>query len=89
MCEGSPLVEAQVAGGFAGDVVLSAACQNEAVSIQPGESVQINRGVDGQVCSIDLYVDGKQVFSERVSSHQSVTLAVDSDGDVTARWAVQ
>lgn len=89
MCAGSKLVEVQVAGGFAGDVVLSATCQNKELSIQPGGTVQINRGVDGQVCSIDLSVDGKQVFSERVSSHQSVNLVVDSNGEVTVRWILQ
>lgn len=44
MCAGSELVEVYVACGFVGDVVLSATCQNKELSIQPGGTVQINRG---------------------------------------------
>ncbi|MGB9954168.1 hypothetical protein ACOZ4F_17415 [Haloarcula marismortui] len=89
MCEGSTLVEAQVVGGFSGEVVLRATCQNKEVPVPPGETVRIKRGVDAQVCSVDVVVDGEQAFSGRVSSHQSVRLKVDSNGDVTARWVVQ
>jgi len=89
MCEGSKLVEVQVVGDFSGDVVLKAFCQGKEVAIQPGESVQINRESDGQVCGIYVSVDGEQVFSDRVASHQSLDLNVDSNGEVTAQWIVQ
>jgi len=89
MCEGSTLVEVQVAGGFSDDVVLTATCQNKDISVSPGESVRINREADAEVCGISLYIDGKHVFSDRVSSHQSLNLTVDSNGEVTERWTVQ
>lgn len=89
MCAGSKLVAVQVAGGFSGDVVLTATCQNKELSVQPGESVRINREADAEICGIGLYVDGKQVFRDRVGSHQSVDLTVDSNGEVTGRWVVQ
>ncbi len=89
MCAGSILVDARVAGGFSGDVVLLAACQSKEVPVPPGESVRIAREVDAQVCDIGLVVDGEQVFRGRVSSHQSLRLTVDSSGDVTDRWVVQ
>lgn len=89
MCEGSKLVEVQVVGGFSGDVVLTATCQNKELSVSPGESVRINREADAEVCGISLYIDGKHVFSDRVSSHQSLNLTVDSNGEVTERWIVQ
>ncbi|WP_146417514.1 hypothetical protein [Haloarcula hispanica] len=89
MCAGSKLVAVQVAGDFSGDVVLTATCQNKEFSVQPGESVRINREADAEVCGIRLYIDGKHAFSDRVSSHQSLNLTVDSSGEVTERWVVQ
>ncbi len=82
MCEGTKLVEVIVSNGFSGDVTLQADCREREFSIQPGESVQINRKEDAETCEISLSIDGEQEYSEDVDDYESLTLTVDSKGEV-------
>jgi hypothetical protein len=88
MCEGTKLVEVVVASGFSGDVILQVECRDKEFSIQPGEPVQIDRKQDAETCGISLSIDGEQVFSENVEDYESVTLTVNSNGEVEDEWIV-
>jgi len=82
MCEGSQLVEVAVKRGFAGDVTLEANCRGETYGVEPGESVRIDRHVDGERCRIALTVDGETVYSEDLPDYKRVTLTVAPNGEV-------
>lgn len=82
MCEGTKLADVSVASTFPGDVVLTTNCRNEEFSIQSGKSVEIIRKEDGETCRISLSVDGEQVFDEVIREYETVSLTVDSNGEV-------
>ena len=88
MCEGTKLVEVVVAHGFSSDVILRADCRGEEYSIQLGESVQIGRTEDAETCGISLSIDGEQKVGENIEGHESLTLTIDSNGEVEEEWVV-
>lgn len=88
LCEGTTLVEVVVAQGFSGDVVLNADCRDEEFSVRPGESVQIDREADAEICDVVLSIDGERAFSDTVEGYEVVTLTVTADGDVDDEWIV-
>lgn len=89
MCEGTALVAVVVATGFSGDVVLQADCRSEEFTILSGKSIRIGRHEDGESCGVSLFVDGEQVFDENIDGYESVTLTVNSNGEVDQERVVQ
>lgn len=82
MCEGTQIIEVDVHSDFSGTAVLEAGCRSEAVTIRSGESVQIRREEDAEKCGVTLHIDDEKVYGEYVEGHASVTVTVDSDGEV-------
>jgi hypothetical protein len=88
MCKETKLVEVVVADGFSRDVTLQADCRSEEYSIQSGGSVQIDREKDAETCGISLSIDGEQKVSENIKDYESLTLSIDSNGEVEDEWVV-
>lgn len=82
MCEGTQIIEVRVNSDFSGTTVLGAGCRGENVTIQSGESVQIIREEDGEECGVSLYIDDEEVYGEYIEDHVSVTVTVNSNGEV-------
>ena len=82
MCEGTQIIEVDVRSGFSGTAELEASCRDDAVTIQSGESIQIVREEDAAACGVTLFIDGEQVYDERIDGHASVTVTVRSDGEI-------
>lgn len=82
MCAGTQLLELDVNSEFSGTTVLEASCRAEDRTVQSGESVTLVRDADGATCGVTLFIDGEQVYDERIEGHESVTLTVRSSGDV-------
>jgi len=88
MCEGTQLVKVDVAHGFLGGPLLQADCRDEGFAILSGESVQIDRETDGETCEITLTIDGEQAFSANIEDSESLTLTVDTNGDIETHRVV-
>jgi len=86
MCEGTKLVEVSVAHGFSGELVFQPGCRDEAVSIQSGKSVQIDRKADAETCEVRLSINGERAFTEKIEEYESLTLRIDANGNVESTW---
>lgn len=82
MCEGTQIIEVHVYSGFSGAAVLGVGCRDEEVTIQSGESVQITREEDAEGCGVTLHIDDEKVYGEYIEGHVSVTVTVDSSGEI-------
>lgn len=82
MCEGTQIVEVIVESGVTGSVVMKTDCREKTFSIQPGESVQIDRREDAEACGVTVLVDDEQVYTEDIGGYERRTVTIRSDGTV-------
>ena len=82
MCKGTQIIEVHVSSDFSGTAVLGVGCRDEDITIQSGDSVQIIREEDGEDCGVTLYLDDEKVYGEYIEGHASITVTVNSNGEV-------
>lgn len=88
MCAESTLVEVTVDPGFEGAVLLAADCREEHRSVSPGSRETIVRDEESESCSITLYVDGEEGYSDDIPGYQRTSLTVTETGQIEEEHVV-
>ncbi len=88
MCEGSTIVEVYVDRDYSEQVVLDAACRDDETEVEPGETIRIEREVNGDACDVQLSADDSVVFDRDIPGHQSTTIRVTETGEIEEETVV-
>ena len=79
---GANLVSIYVNEGFSSKLILEADCRDGKFSIEPGESLSIDREIDGESCRFQLLHDDEVIYDGHVSGATSYSLSVEEDGEI-------
>lgn len=86
MCAGTRLVE--VVNSSSDLVTVQPDCRDTDYELQPRDSVEITREEDAESCRVRLSIGDKEEYREQVEGHESVTLTVLANGEVSAERIV-